>query len=62
MINATVSHEMRTPLNSIIAQNRGTHHNHESIKEIISDIGQLAKEKKLKELTSLVKNLETVTY
>ena len=28
MINATVSHELRNPLNSVIQQNLGTYYNH----------------------------------
>ena len=35
MINATVSHELRNPLNSIIQQNLETHYNHKQIAKII---------------------------
>jgi signal transduction histidine kinase len=38
MINATVSHELRNPLNAIIQQNTGTRHNHETLKSIIDDM------------------------
>jgi signal transduction histidine kinase len=38
MINATVSHELRNPLNAIIQQNTGTRHNHETLKSIIEDM------------------------
>jgi signal transduction histidine kinase len=62
MINATVSHEMRTPLNSIISQNLGTHFNHKQIKRIISEIGKVAGETKMRKLNSLVKCLEEVTH
>jgi signal transduction histidine kinase len=38
MINATVSHELRNPLNAIIQQNDGTRFNHKRLKTIISEI------------------------
>lgn len=44
IINATVSHELRNPLNSIIQQNLGTHYNLKQVKEIISDIKMIADE------------------
>ena len=48
MINATVSHEMRTPLNSIISQNTGTHYNHKQMKNIIKKMNR-EKERKVTE-------------
>ena len=53
---------MRTPLNSIISQNLGTHFNHKQMKRIIYDIGRVAAEAKMKKLSSLVKCLEEVTH
>jgi len=40
MINATVSHELRNPLNAIIQQNDGTRFNHSQLKNILNDIKQ----------------------
>jgi signal transduction histidine kinase len=38
MINATVSHELRNPLNAIIQQNEGTSMNHNALNEILNDM------------------------
>ena len=42
VVNATVSHELRNPLNAIIQQNLGTHYNLKQIREIISEIKKMA--------------------
>ena len=44
IINATVSHELKNPLNSIIQQNLGTHYNIKQVKEIIDQIKNIADE------------------
>lgn len=38
MINACVSHEMRNPLNSIIAQNMESKHVCEEIKDLVTEL------------------------
>lgn len=42
MINATVSHELRNPLNSIILQNDGTRFNLSQVRNILNEMRVIA--------------------
>ena len=60
LINQTVSHELRSPLNAIISQNNGTRHNHSELKKIMSDIEQHSKHKKDSKLMQYYRDLLNV--
>jgi hypothetical protein len=38
MINTTVSHQLRNPLNSVIQQNLGSHYNHKQLHKILKEM------------------------
>ena len=55
MVNATVSHEMRNPLNSIISQNEGTRYNHKILGKILGQMKESGKKTLMKYASDISK-------
>ena len=55
VINATVSHELRNPLNSLIAQNLEKSYLYEELIEIIETIPEMKQKQQLKEILEKLK-------
>ena len=55
IINATVSHELRNPLNSLIAQNIEKQYLYENMKKIIETIPDCNQKDKLNEIIAQLK-------